>query len=379
MDKLNWVTRACGIFLLWATAAIALPAQTTGDGPPAPIFTLLYSFGMTGDGASPYAGLAQGTDGNFYGTTFIGGAYGSYGTVFKITPRGKLTTLHSFDGTDGDQPAGLVLAIDGNFYGTTEFGGANSNGTVFKITSSGALTTLHSFDRTDGAGPYDAGLVQATDGNFYGTTYQGGADDYGTVFKITPRGKLTTLHSFSNADGSFPRAGLVQGTDGNFYGTTQEGGAVGSCGDGCGTVFRITPGGTLTTLHSFDLTDGEYPLAGLVQGTNGTFYGTADCGGAYGPGCGPYYPGTVFSLSVGLGPFVETLPAFGKVGTPVHILGTNLTGTTSVTFDGTPATFTVVSKTLIFTNVPAGATTGTVQVATPSGPLSNNVPFQVNP
>jgi uncharacterized repeat protein (TIGR03803 family) len=328
------------------------------------------------DGLAPLAGLVQATDGNLYGTTSGGGANGNWGTVFKITPGGTLTTLHSFDGTDGyGLKAGLIQATDGNFYGTTEGGGANGYGTVFKITAGGTLTTLHSFDGTDGTAPF-AGLVQATDGNFYGTTEEGGANRYGTVFKITPSGTLTTLHSFDETDGAYPLAGLVQGTDGNFYGTTEEGGA-----NGDGTVFKITPSGTLTTLHSFDLTDGGDPVAGLVQDTNGTFYGTTEEGGASSAcnsegfnGCG-----TVFSLSVGLGPFVATNPTSGEVGKAVKILGNNLTGATSVTFNGTAAAFTVKSKSEITTTVPTGATTGTVQVVTPRRTLSSNVPFRVTP
>src|SRR5208283_4124834 len=181
-------------------------------------------------------------------------------------------TLHSFDVTDGQYPeAGLVQATNGEFYGTTFEGGANGDGTVFKITPSGTLTTLHSFDNTDGSWII-AGLVQATNGDFYGTTFEGGASDNcrggcGTIFKITPSGTLTTLHSFDNTDGSNPQAGLVQATNGKFYGTASGGGA-----NDFGTVFKITPNGTLTTLHSFNFyTDGD-PLAGLVQATNGDFY-----------------------------------------------------------------------------------------------------------
>jgi len=232
------------------------------------------------------------------------------------------------------------------------------------------FTTLHSFDITDGADPY-AGLVQATDGNFYGTTIAGGAHGGGTVFKITPSGTLTTLHSFDVTDGFALVAGLVQATDGNFYGTTNRGGANAS-----GTVFKITPSGTLTTLHSFcskiGCTDGQYPEAALVQDTNGTFYGTTRGGGAH-----TY--GTVFSLSVGLWPFVETQPTSGKVGAAVKILGTNLTGATSVTFNGTSAVFKVVSSSEITATVPAGATTGKVKVVTLHGTLSSNVPFRVLP
>jgi uncharacterized repeat protein (TIGR03803 family) len=233
------------------------------------------------------------------------------------------------------------------------------------------LTTLHSFagNRTEGSSPFPA-LVQDADGTFYGTTEFGGNDDYGTVFKMTPSGVLTTLHSFDNTDGRNPYAGLVQSTNGDFYGTTYDGGASGD-----GTIFEITASGTLTTLHSFAgyPTDGEYPYAPLVQGTNGEFYGTTPVGGA-----NDY--GTVFSLNVGLGQFVETLPTSGKVGAAVKILGSFLTGATSVTFNGTPATFSINSKSEITTTVPTGATTGTVQVITPRlGTLSSNVPFTVKP
>ena len=242
--------------------------------------------------------------------------------------------------------------------------------------SAQTVTTLASFNGTDGAGP-SAALIQATDGNLYGTAYVGGANYYGTVFKITPSGTLTTLYSFCSqsgcTDGAYPSGALVQSTNGDFYGTTQNGGASDYCGAGCGTIFKITPSGTLTTLYSFcsqsGCTDGENPQAGLVQATDGSFYGTTGGGGAYNFG-------TVFSLSVGLGPFVETLPTFGKVGAAVKILGTNLTGATSVSFNGTAAVFEVVSSSEITTTVPTGATTGTVQVVTPNGTLSSNVPFR---
>jgi uncharacterized repeat protein (TIGR03803 family) len=472
MTKLNWMTKACGLFLLWATAAIALPAQTfttlhsfgyvdgaapeagliqatdgdlygttiNGGGPddgtvfkitPSGTLTMLYTFDDT-DGGFPEAGLVQATNGNFYGTTNGGGANGD-GTVFKITPRGTLTMLHTFDGTDGYQPRVLVQATNGSFYGTTYEGGANNLGTVFKITPSGTLTTLHSFAGyptdgaypdgglvqaangdlygttggggtniyygtafkitpsgtlttiynfcpqsgcTDGANP-DAGLVLATDGDFYGATYAGGANGFGTVFKITPSGALTTLHSFDETDGDQPVAGLVQATDGNFYGTTSFGGGQGTCfNGGCGTIFQITPSGTLKTLYSFcsktNCTDGEEPYAGLIQDTNGTFYGTTISGGADDDG-------TIFSLSVGLGPFVATRPTLGKVGAAVTILGTSLTGSTSVTFNGAAATFTVVSSSEITTTVPTGATSGPVHVVAPGGTLSSNVPFRVLP
>jgi uncharacterized repeat protein (TIGR03803 family) len=329
----------------------------------------------------------QGSDTNLYGTTSTGGANGNGGTIFKITSSGTLTTLYNFCSlivngvcTDGGDPrGGLVLGTDGNFYGTTAGGGAHSAGTVFKITPSGMFTTLHSFDFSDGDIPY-AGLVQGSDADFYGTTYEGGATgaNDGTIFKITPGGALTTVYAFGGTDGRLPEAALVQGTDGNFYGTTQAGGASSGCtSKNCGTVFEITPSGTLTTLHSFDFTDGDSPYSPLVQGTNGTFYGTTYYGGIFSNCIAPC--GTVFSISTGLGPFVKTQPTSGKVGATIKILGTNLTGATSLTFNGTPAVFTVVSRSLITTPVPAGATSGRVEVVTPGRTLTSNVRFRVEP
>jgi uncharacterized repeat protein (TIGR03803 family) len=360
---------------------------------PSGTLTTLYSFcaqNGCADGALPFAGLVQ-ANGNFYGTTEFGGTY-SYGAIFRITPSGTLTTLYSFCANsgcpDGARPAaGLIQATNGVFYGTTQAGGANKNaicavegcGTVFKVTPVGALTTLYSFCSksgcTDGQ-TSDAGLIQATDGNFYGTTVGGGANNNnGTIFKISPSGTLTTLYSLCSqsacTDGQSPVAGLIQATAGNFYGTTVSGGTLGA-----GTIFKITPSGTLTTLHSFctqsGCVDGQEPNAGLIQGTNGSFYGTTFIGGAHGYGA-------VFNLSTGLGPFVETRPTSGKVGAAVKILGTNLTGATSVAFNGTAATFTVVSSTEITTTVPTGATTGNVQVTTPRGTLKSNVVFRVIP
>jgi uncharacterized repeat protein (TIGR03803 family) len=168
----------------------------------------------------------------------------------------------------------VIQANDGALYGTT-FGGGTGYGTIFKITTNGTLTTLHSFDYSDGGIPY-GGLVQATDGNFYGTTINGGNNGLGTVFKITATGRLTSLHSFNSVDGANPSAALIQASDGNFYGTTESGGT----GGYDGTVFKITSGGTLTTLHDFDITDGEFPDGGLVQGTDGNFYGSTYGGGA---------------------------------------------------------------------------------------------------
>jgi uncharacterized repeat protein (TIGR03803 family) len=340
------------------------------------------------DGYYPQAGLVQGSDGNFYGTTEDGGAYES-GNVFKMTPNGTVTNLHSFcsqaNCTDGKFPiAGLIQAANGNFFGTTSLGGSNQNacagiscGTIFEITSSGHLTTLHSFDGTDGFRPL-ATLVQATNGYFYGTTTEGGVYNRGTVFKIAPSGKLTTLHNFDYGAGAFPSAGLVQATDGSFYGTAQRGGANHVLGTRrlAGTVFEITSRAKLTVLYNFcsqpNCTDGFLPTATLLQATDGNFYGTTDSSG------GTDLYGTVFSLGTGLGPFVKTLPTVGGVGASVIILGNNLSGTTSVAFNGTPATFVVVSNTEISATVPNGATTGKVEVTTPAGTLTTYVNFRVS-
>jgi len=467
MKKLNLTKRACGAFLLWALAAMALPAQTfttlhnfnntdggqpfgaliqaadgnlygtTYDGgnnnlgtvfdiTPSGSLTSLYSFCALAncpDGSLPRAGLLQATDGNLYGTTSGGGLPSQYGTVFKISQNGALTSLHDFDFTDGyDTFAGLVQYANGTFYGAASDGGANGDGTVFSMTPSGALTTLHNFSGPDGADPrstlvlatdgnfygttltgganndgevfrltpagaltviysfcpqagcadgvYPSGLMQASDGNLYGTTMLGGTSDYGTVFKMTLGGALTTLYTFTGADGENPQSGVVQGTDGNFYGTTFTGGVH----DASGTIFEITPQGQFTKLYDFcaqqNCPDGYGPWASLLQDTNGTFYGTTLDGGT-----GAY--GTVFSLSVGLQPFVKPLPFYGKVAATIGILGTNLTGATSVTFNGTAATFKIISKTLIEAKVPVGATTGKIQVNLPGGTLTSNVVFHV--
>ncbi len=241
---------------------------------------------MRGRRQRPSAGLVQGVDGDFYGTTFAGGH--DYGTVFKISLTGTLTMLYSFCAQgaclDGNGPSGLLLGPDGNFYGTTINGGARDPdcrlsygcGTVFQITPTGTLTTLYSFCAhtgcADGGEPL-AGVIQAGNGDLYGTTNRGGANGGGTVFKITPDGTLTSLYSFCAQslcrDGAEPSAGLVQAANGNLYGTTLEGGAVpGPRGYGFGTIFKITPGGTLTTLYNFcsqsECGDGASPSAGLL-------------------------------------------------------------------------------------------------------------------
>ena len=342
------------------------------------VLTVLHSFNIT-DGSTPYAPVVQGVDGNFYGTTLYGGSV-TYdcshgcGTVFKMTPTGALTTLHSFEGyQDGGLPwAGLVEASNGDFYGTTSGGGVNYDGTVFKISPAGEFTTLHAFQSTDGLEP--TGTLVRAQSDLYGTTTGGGANGYGTIFKMTRRGALSTLYSFCSIqycpDGRGPVAGMIEATDGNFYGTTVYGGSDG----GYGTVYEFGSGGGLTTLQSFDLsTTGGVLEGGLLQATNGTFYGATTVGGSTSGS------GTIFSLDMGLGPFVTFVRAAGKVGQTGGILGQGFTGTTNVALNGIPAGFTVKSDTYITATVPVGATTGYVTVTTPSGTLTSNVPFYVIP
>jgi uncharacterized repeat protein (TIGR03803 family) len=258
---------------------------------------LLGSLNYAVDGANPYAGVVQATNGGFYGTADEGG--GGEGSVYEVTPFGQVVGLYGF-GPNGVLPiAGLVQASNGNFYGTAYEGGAYSCGTLFEITPNGTFTLLHNFTGGDGCFPY-ATLIEGNDGNLYGTASAGGAHNgfnAGTAFNITPSGTFTLLHVFDRTDGAGPDGALVQASDGNYYGTTYGGGAYSK-----GTIFEMTPSGTVTTLYSFcpqsGCYDGSNPIAGLIQASNGEFYGTTFSGG-------PGNDGTVFSLSVGLGPIVK--------------------------------------------------------------------------
>ena len=277
MEKFSFLKIACIVSVLCAATVIASHAQN---------LNILHNFCSQtncADGSSPTRALIQGADGNFYGMTQGGGVVNPLcapfcGTIFKITPTGVFTHLHSFcsqpNCADGEGIGALIQATDGNFYGTSG-GGASGYGMVFKLTPEGVFTTLHSFDFTDGSGP--SFLIQATDGNFYGTTETGGASancfkvNCGTVFKLTPEGVFTTLHSFDFTDGTGP-AFLIQATDGNFYGTTGTGGA--NCPDsGCGTVFKLTPQGVFTTLHLFDGTGARPQLTTWSKAMMGTSMG----------------------------------------------------------------------------------------------------------
>jgi len=248
--------------------------------------TVLYSFAGEPDGANPYAALVDDTEGNLYGTTIFGGV-SDYGTVFELTPTGEEKVLYSFGGAHGENSyAALLQDGQGNLYGTTYFGGAHGHGTVFEVTRTGTEKVLHSFAAgADGAGPF-AGLVRDTAGNLYGTTIFGGTSGHGTVFKITPTGEEKVLHSFgAEPDGANPYALLVLDEQGNLYGTTYAGGAHGQ-----GTVFEVTKTGTEKVLYSFGGTHGANPYAALVRDTQGNLYGTTYAGGAHGQG-------TVFKLT----------------------------------------------------------------------------------
>jgi uncharacterized repeat protein (TIGR03803 family) len=339
--------------------------RVTPDGKAA----ILYDFTGQGYDAYPSAPPIQGTDGSFYGTA-AGDFNANGGIVYKITRLGTKTTLFQFDHKDGATPvAPLVQGTDGNFYGTTNAGGNNDDcgsggcGVIFKLTPKGKVTVLHDFD----AEYYPvAPLIESDDGSFYGTApYGGGSGNrYGAVFKITPTGKYTVLHTFRGGqDGIAPNAGLLQATDGKFYGVTAAGGTSDS-----GTIYRISSKGKYSVVYSFGPAT-IYPDVTLTQHTNGKLYG--DTLGY------PYNGGTFFSFDLGLKPFVELVSASGKVGKLIEILGQGFTSTRGVSFNGVSAEFRVVSDTYLTATVPNGATTGFVTVTTPGGKLRSNKKFRV--
>jgi uncharacterized repeat protein (TIGR03803 family) len=252
---------------------------------PSGMLNVLYSFTGGSDGALPWAGLIADAAGNLYGTTYGGGGSGQ-GTVFQLDPSGTLTVLYSFTGGNDATPwAGLIADAAGNFYGTTE--GGDGPGEVFQLTPSGILNVLHNFAGHDGAAPH-GGLIFDAAGNLYGTTHTGGTSGYGTAFQLTPSGALNVLHSFTGGgDGAYPEIGVIADVAGNLYGTAGRGGVGGQ-----GTVFQLTPSGTLTVLHSFTGgSDGAYPSGDLIADAAGNLYGTTYGGGAS-------VQGTVFELTV---------------------------------------------------------------------------------
>jgi uncharacterized repeat protein (TIGR03803 family) len=374
---------------------------------PAGTQTILYQFD-TVHGSTPNAGLTLGADGNFYGTTQLGSAH-SYGNIFKITPSGVLTVLYDFTGVaDGGYPvAPLTLATDGNFYGTsypgvafkfspqgaftiinkiptvsygallqasdgnfygvTEFGGTFSAGTVYKI-SGNTVTTLYSFDGPHGSYP-TGGVVQGADGNLYGTTTAGGSTNAGVIYRITTTGTLTVLVNFDNVhtlDGYQAFAGLIAGSDGNLYGATVWGGE-----DGYGVIFQMTTGGAYTALASFAAASGDGAYATPMQHTNGSIFGLTTRGGVDGKG-------GIYSYYAGINPSISLVTTMGPVGATVGILGNGFSSASSVQFNGTPASFHVLSNTYLTATVPSGET-GQVFVTTSSGSLTSNKIYRVTP
>ncbi|HEY1660428.1 MAG TPA: choice-of-anchor tandem repeat GloVer-containing protein [Candidatus Sulfotelmatobacter sp.] len=289
-----------GVMLVLAAVMLSVSAMD------AQIPSLIYSFDAADQGVYgpfPASVMAQGQDGNLYGTTYSGGT-NTYGGIFVITPGGSETVLHEFTSDEGRHcNMGLSLGNDGNFYGACFDGGTSDDGEIYRVTTAGVLTILHSFTNSgsDGAEP-NAPPIQASDGNFYGTTLEGGTNHDGTIYKLTPGGTLTTIHSLLfPQDGGAPGTALVQGSDGNLYGTTEEG----------AVIFRITTVGKYTVLHTFAVTgDGALPLGALVQGKDGNFYGTTQLDGVNGEG-------TVFKMTPAGGftvleVFNETLDGQGQ-------------------------------------------------------------------
>ena len=377
---------------------------------------VLHSFAGT-DGMNPSAMLTLGTDGNFYGTTTSGGTASS-GVLYKISAGGTYTILHQFaGGSDGSAPYGPPIeAADGNFYGTTSGGGVNA-ATIYKYTRAGVYSVIYTFNSaTTGAGVYGlvqgsdnllyataneggvqscgtlvristsgvvrgthafackgggpatpiAPLIQASDGNYYGTSQGGGSAQQGSLFQVTPDFKVKTIYSFGvkGQSAKGPEAGLVQGTDGNLYGSVPP-------SQNSDVLFNSTLSGSYSTLYTF--ASGVTTDAGLLQHTNGMFYGLSQLGGTNSDGF-------VYSLDMTLGAFVALVRANGAVGSQAQILGQGLTGATSVTFNGVPATsISVVSDTYMTAIVPTGATTGPVVVTTPGGTLTSNQSFRVIP
>jgi len=393
---------------------------------PAGQYTDLYDFcPLSGcaDGQGPEGGVALGFDGNFYGTTVGGGTRGA-GTVFAMTPSGAETSLYKFlNQTDDSAPAFTVQqAQDGSLYGVSEAQYNGQYGSFFRISTAGVFKVIHDFAYTDGAVPNIP--TQGTDGNFYGTA-QGGGDPTckcGVVYKLTPSGSITVLHPFTGypTDGYLPIGPLVQASDGNFYGTTYKGGTY-----NLGTIFKVSSSGAYTVLYNFGgvTNDGRLPYAGVTQASDGNFYGTTLNGGTKNAGvifqmtsagavtnmysfCDPTCQGfgaeapivqhtsgklygltsgnslgggVFYSLDMGLKPIVNLLNWQGKVNATVEILGQGFTGTTKVSFNGTPATFNNISDTYMTATVPAGATTGQVTVQTFTTTMKSNRKFLVTP
>ena len=299
-------------------------------------------------------------DSNFYGTT-------ESGTAYRIGSSGQFHLLNTL--LPGHSIGPLILARNGNFYGVTLNGGDDDQGTIFRMTRAGTVTVVYSFnDGIAGLNPYGP-LAEGPDGSLYGTTTAGAEFSGGAIFKLSlGSGQIvTTLFNFQDATGFDAIAGPVFGTNGNLYGATIAGGT-----GSVGVLFRSSTSGNYDVLYDMDNTHGANPASTQIQGTNGKFYGLANPGGRYNGG-------VFYSLDAGLKPFVALVNNLGKVGTSVVILGQGLTGTTKVSFHGQSASFKIIADTSLTAQVPAGATSGLVEVTTPTRTLKSNRPFRVLP
>jgi uncharacterized repeat protein (TIGR03803 family) len=389
----------------------------------------LFQFDGTAE-CGPIGGLTLATDGNFYGAAYGGTA--NLGALYRLTSDGAYTVLYNFQGlSDGANPTYTpIQASDGSLYGVTYGVYQQSPGTIYKFSSAGSVTTIFSLNMDGSQGTiFSSPVTQAVDSNLYVTTFEGGQFNCGTILKLTTAGELLSQYNFEcKKNGESPQGALLQATDGNLYGTTALGGYVTKrCGDGCGTIYQLTPDGVVTLIHlfqEFDWWDAYGVSGGLVEGTDGNLYGvSAEGGDSYGTiymsstsgdetpiwgsscasrggGCipetalmqdtngtfygtfthgGAHEMGTLYSMDMGLDPFITFVQATGKAGGTAQILGQGLTGTTSVTFNGIAASsFQVNSDTSMTAVVPAAASTGPVVVTTPGGTLTSNISFRVS-
>jgi len=399
---------------LYGTLQSTLSGTGSVFGWSVPTSTIAKIYGFSGpDGHTPQSGLTLGLDGSFYGTTVTGGLNGK-GSVFKITSGGVFAQLYSFtDGTDSAYPwappvqgpdgsiygvtfngtnpgraykvtsagvftviatlpsktqAPLIFGNDGNLYGTTQYGGTYNRGTVFKMTTKGVLTIIHSFTAELPTGP----VMQAADGKLYGTTPFGGTNGQGIIYSMSlSGGSFTVLHNFLLSEATNSVSGLVQGRNKFLYGVAQAGG-----GAGQGSLFKVNTTGTVfSVLNSFQTAIGDTPMSTPVLHTNGIIYGTTNHGG---PTNVAY--GTLYSYNAGLKPFASLVIIWsGKVGTGVGIIGQGFNSAKGVKFGTGPATYKVLSDTYMIAAPTAGATTGPVTVLEPTGNLVTPQTFKVLP
>jgi uncharacterized repeat protein (TIGR03803 family) len=375
----------------YGTTYDCAPIGAGGDGtafqfnPTTDAVKTIYSFTGGTDGKCPAAPPVFDNAGNLYGTTTSSNTAGVAGSTYKLAANTfKFSLLHDFGTTNGSSPAApLVQGTAGgntSFYGSTQFGGSTglNDGIIYSQAPSAVFNVLFTFSGTNGQDPV-AQMVQGSDGNFYGTTVTGGSSSLGVIFRITPAGNFTVLHNFAGTtDGAFPYGGLVQASDGNFYGTTSQATST----SGCGTIYRLTLSGAFSTLFTFPSngSQGCNPQVSLVQHTNGLLYGDTHTGGSTIGGACTSGCGTFFSYGLGLPPFITLMTTSGKVGTPVEILGQGFSsGSSTVSFNGVPATVLPgTTSTFIQAQVPAGAGTGFVTVTTGGTTLTSLVKFVVH-